>query len=105
MTSPAFSTWARPPSRRMKWLSDHSTFIGGSVVRDGINSGRRPAISDSSAVRAAVLAERTAAKVAHASTRVPPAVANDEIVAQSAIGLEAKRLWRKECRGLRSGQK
>src|SRR4051794_8622845 len=82
--------WARPPSRAMKWPSDHSTFIGGSTVRDGISSGRRPAINERSAVRAAVLADRTAAKVAIASTRVPPAVASDEIVAQSAIGDEAK---------------
>ena len=48
----------------MKWLSDHSTFIGGSTVRDGIRRGRSPAISERSAVRAAVLAERTAANVA-----------------------------------------
>src|SRR5438132_1465902 len=41
-----------------------------------------------SAVRAARLAERTEAYVAIANTRVPPAVARDEIVVQSATGAD-----------------
>jgi len=40
-------------------------------------------MSDRSAARAARLAERTDANVETASTRVPPAVASDAIVAQS----------------------
>ena len=43
-----------------------------------------PVRSDRSATRAERLDERTAEKVAAASTRVPPAVANDEMVCQSA---------------------
>jgi hypothetical protein len=42
------------------------------------------ASSDSSATRAARFAERTDEKVAKASTKVPPAVASEEIVTQSA---------------------
>jgi hypothetical protein len=52
----------------------------------GISTGRRPASSERSATRADWLAERTELKVATASTNVPPAVASDEIVTQSAIG-------------------
>jgi hypothetical protein len=40
--------------------------------------------SDSSATRADLLDDRTAEKVAAARTRVPPAVASDEMVCQSA---------------------
>ena len=40
-------------------------------------------------MRAERLAERTEANVATASTSVPPAVASEEIVAQSAIRLSA----------------
>ena len=43
-----------------------------------------PVRSDLSATRAERLDERTAEKVAAARTKVPPAVANDEIVCQSA---------------------
>src|ERR1700722_15723031 len=46
-----------------------------------------PVRSDSSAMRAVRFDERTAENVATASTRVPPAVANDAIVVQSAMGL------------------
>ena len=45
-----------------------------------------PASSDCSASRADRFEERTAAKVAPASTSVPPAVASDEMVTQSATG-------------------
>ena len=41
--------------------------------------------SDSSAMRAERFDERTAENVATASTRVPPAVANEAIVVQSAM--------------------
>ena len=44
-----------------------------------------PVRSDLSARRAVRLDERTAEKVATAKTRVPPAVASDEIVCQSDI--------------------
>jgi hypothetical protein len=44
-----------------------------------------PAISVCSASRALRFAERTDANVATASTRVPPAVASDEIVTQSTL--------------------
>ena len=41
--------------------------------------------SDRSAARAALFAERTDAKVDTASSRVPPAVASDAMVAQSVV--------------------
>jgi hypothetical protein len=47
--------------------------------------GRKPASSDRSAVRAARFAERTDANVDTARTSVPPAVAREEIVTQSAM--------------------
>ena len=49
------------------------------------NSGRIPASSERSAVRAARLADRTDANVAAARTSVPAAVASDAIVGQSTI--------------------
>ncbi|HEY9244898.1 MAG TPA: hypothetical protein VIP48_23105 [Streptosporangiaceae bacterium] len=49
------------------------------------SSGRRPSSKLSSAARAARLAERTEPNVATASTRVPPAVASEEMVAQSVM--------------------
>ena len=45
-----------------------------------------PTSSDCSATRAERLADLTELNVAIASTSVPPAVASDEIVTQSAIG-------------------
>jgi len=50
-----------------------------------MRSGRSPARSDSSATRAARLADRTEAYVVPARTSVPPAVASAEIVTQSAM--------------------
>jgi hypothetical protein len=76
----------RPPSTRTKWSSAKPTFTGGSSSRDGTSNGWLFAISDSSATRAARLAERTDPNVAAASTSVPPAVASEEIVTQSATG-------------------
>ena len=56
---------------------------------DGISSGRSPAWSARSATRAERLDERTDEKVATASTSVPPAVASDEMVTQSATARES----------------
>src|SRR5437016_2288143 len=50
-----------------------------------MRSGRTPTSSDCSATRAERFAERTEENVATARTSVPPAVASEEIVAQSAI--------------------
>ena len=57
--------------------------LTGSWNRDGINIGRSPTSSARSATRAERFADRTAAKVASASTSVPAAVASAEIVTQS----------------------
>src|SRR5581483_1793232 len=53
---------------------------------DCMISGRRPARRDVSATRAARFADRTDAYVVPARTSVPPAVANAEMVTQSATG-------------------
>src|SRR2546423_4187378 len=82
------STEARPPRMWAQCSSTHMTFSSGSSMRDGINSGRRPNRSDCSATRAARFAERTEENVAIARTSVPPAVASEEIVTQSAIAGE-----------------
>ena len=73
-----------PPGVSTKWLSAKLTLTGGSSGRDGMSSGRMPASNASSATRDERLAERTDANVAAASTSVPPAVASDEMVTQSA---------------------
>ena len=49
-----------------------------------MRSGRRPVSRASSATRAERFEERTAEKVASASTSVPPAVAKEEMVVQLA---------------------
>jgi hypothetical protein len=59
----------------------------GSSNRDGTSTGRSPASSARSAVRAARLAERTEANVPTASSSVAPAVASDEMLAQSVMPL------------------
>src|SRR5260370_15330713 len=82
MLSSASSTALRPPSTWVQRLSNHVTFSGGSWMRDGISTGRNDSWKASCAVRALRFAERTAEKVATASTRVPPAVASEEIVDQ-----------------------
>src|SRR5262249_40508224 len=51
--------------------------------------GRRPVSSASSAIRAARFVERTAEKVAPASTNVPTAVASAEIVCQLSTAGDA----------------
>gem|GEM_PF-2739589 len=73
-----------PPGVKTKWSSPNPTLVGGSSVREGMSRGRVAARSDSSATRAARFAERTDANAAVASTKVPPAVASEEIVTQSA---------------------
>src|SRR5205085_9170901 len=57
-------------------------------TNDCTSSGRMFMSRVCSATRAALLADRIAPKVASASTRVPPAVANELIVCQSATCLE-----------------
>ena len=76
---------ARPPGTWTQCWSWKPTFCGGSSIRDGTSTGRIPASSARSVARADRFADRTAANVAAASTSVPPAVASDEIVVQSAI--------------------
>ena len=66
-------------------MSWNSTFSGSSDRRDGASTGRRPASRLRSATRAERFDERTAVNVAAASTSVPPAVASEEIVTQSAM--------------------
>jgi hypothetical protein len=52
-------------------------------MRDGTRRGRRRVRTATSDARAARFAERTEAKVAIASTSVPPAVESEAIVVQS----------------------
>jgi hypothetical protein len=59
--------------------------MSGSSMRDGTSTGRMPTRRAFSAVRAERFAERTEEKVAMARMRVPPAVARDEMVVQSAM--------------------
>src|SRR3954471_1534765 len=80
----ATSATALPPSTFTQWSSTKPTFSAGSCMREETSTGRRPASSARSAVRAARLADRTDENVAAASTSVPPAVASAEIVVQSA---------------------
>src|SRR6185436_5454054 len=75
---------ARPPLSFAPCRSPQSTFCTGSSASDGTSSGRIPVSSASSATRAERFDTRTAENVATASTRVPPAVASEEIVCQSA---------------------
>src|SRR5438067_3497856 len=101
MTLPACSMIARPPARRTACRSDQRTFCGGSSARDGTSRGRMPVRSVCSAMRAERLDERTAEYVPAASTSVPPAVASDEIVCQSATPNPTARLgsgWRRSAR-------
>jgi hypothetical protein len=79
------STTARPPLRLAPWRSPHQIFCTGSSRLELNKTGRRPTWNARSAMRAARFADRTDENVAIASTNVPPAVANDEIVTQSAI--------------------
>src|SRR3982075_1794410 len=63
-------------------------FCTGSSSRACTSSGRRCSWSACSAIRAERFDERTADDVAPARTSVPPAVAREEIVAQSATDLK-----------------
>ena len=58
-------------------------FWTGSSSRDWVKTGRRCSCNACSEIRAERFDDRTAANVAIASTRVPAAVASEEIVAQS----------------------
>ena len=78
------STAPPPPGATSHLSSANPIFCGGSSRRVCTISGRSPASSDCSAIRAERFPERTEAKVAPASTSVPPAVASAEIVTQSA---------------------
>src|SRR3954471_4284114 len=80
----ASSTAAVPPPTLNSCSSPKNTSSPGSSSRVGVNTGRRPTSSARSATRALRLAERTDANVATASTSVPPAVASEEMVTQSA---------------------
>jgi hypothetical protein len=66
-------------------LVDEGDLLVRILVREASSSGRTPASSERSAVRALRFDDRTALYVARARTNVPPAVANEEIVAQSAM--------------------
>src|SRR5262249_51897067 len=77
------STAARPPAALTQCPSRNMIFCFGSSRRDGARSGRRCSWSAASAIRAERFDDRTAANVARASTRVPAAVARDEITTQS----------------------
>src|SRR5437016_216733 len=74
-----------PPRKATRCSSMKLTLTKGSSNRDGRRSGRKPTWSVRSATRAALFAERTDENVAMARTSVPPAVAADAIVAQSAM--------------------
>src|SRR3954447_20007800 len=73
-----------PPGTCTQCSSWNPTLTIGSSSLDGISNGRTLASNVASASRALRLADRTDAKVATASTSVPPAVASEEMVAQSA---------------------
>ena len=80
-----------PPGSIIQWLSTNPTLTAGSSRCEGMSSGRMPAMSERSATRAERFAERTDENVATASTSVPPAVASDEMVTQSAMRRESRR--------------
>src|SRR4249920_3185438 len=84
MAPSAISAAPPPPGTLSQRSSANPTFCGGSSGRDGMSSGRSPAISERSATRADLFDDRTAENVAPASTSVPPAVASEEMVTQSA---------------------
>src|SRR3954447_24636290 len=83
--SSAASAAPLPPASKNHLSSMKPTFWSTSSNRDGISSGRRLASTEISATRAARFADLTDANVAAARTSVPPAVASDEMVTQSAI--------------------
>jgi hypothetical protein len=79
---------AWPPTSSMTPSPKRTRSIGSSS-RDGTSTGRSPESSARSATRAERLADFTELNVATASTSVPPAVAKEEIVTQSAIRADA----------------
>lgn len=88
MTDSVTSAVALPPGTATKWLSTNPTFTVGSSGLDGMSKGRSPESNERSATREARLAERTEAKVALASTNVPPPVVSAEIITQSAMATQ-----------------
>ena len=74
-----------PPGTYSQRLSAKPTLTAASSSCDGISTGRIPASSDRSATRAERFADLTDENVATARTSVPPAVASEEMVTQSAI--------------------
>ncbi|HEX3489413.1 MAG TPA: hypothetical protein VHU92_08715 [Streptosporangiaceae bacterium] len=83
------STEAAPPGRCTQRPSPNMTFCRGSVNREFIITGRRPACRASWAVAVDRLAERTEAKVATASTSVPAPVARSATVVAQLLTTEA----------------
>src|SRR5690349_2296711 len=94
MLSASNSSAPSPPLIFVQCSSTQLIFSAGSCGRDDRSNGRRPASKASSAIRAERFDDRVAPKVAIASTSVPPAVASDEIVTQSAMrrGYPADRI-------------
>ena len=88
------SATARPPSALTQWAPRNMIFCFGSLSRDWASTGRRCSWSAPSAMRADRLEERTAEKVATASTKVPAAVARDATVAVSSPPITAPFLHR-----------
>src|SRR2546423_2863835 len=74
------------PCRVTRYPSMNGIRSTGSSSREGIRTGRWAESGERSATRAEGLADRVEANVAAASTSVPPAVASEEIVTQSAKG-------------------
>src|ERR1700691_2354468 len=68
---------ARPGGSAAQWPSPHRTFCSVSCGRDAKRTGRCPAWRARSAFRPARLPDRTAANVAAARTKVPPAVPHE----------------------------
>src|SRR5580658_8255519 len=85
MADSVASAVALPPGTSTKWSSAKPTLSVRSVGLDGISRGRIPERSACSATREDLLAERTEANVAPASTSVPPPVTNAETVTQSVM--------------------
>ena len=84
------SATAPPPGTCTQCSSMNPIFSVRSSNRDGTTTGRMPASSARSVLRADWCDDRTAANVATASTNVPPAVASEETVAQSATRRDYK---------------
>src|SRR5580692_4430186 len=96
LPSSASSTLASLPPTCDQWSPTQVTFCTGSSSFDDTSTGRRLTRNPASATRAALLAERTAANVATASTSVPMAVANVATVVQSIVSNTSAPLQRQD---------